>query len=71
LALGQPTAFLPAAPQVIFLRVRSATLPSRPASVRRRSREAGFDFHIVKPVELAALERLLARPVFGDQEPME
>jgi len=26
---------------------------------RFRSREAGFDFHIVKPVELAALEKLL------------
>jgi signal transduction histidine kinase len=27
---------------------------------RRRSHEAGFNFHIVKPVELAALEKLLA-----------
>lgn len=27
---------------------------------RRRSREAGFDHHLTKPVELAALERLLA-----------
>lgn len=27
---------------------------------RRRSQEAGFNFHIVKPVDLAALERLLA-----------
>ena len=27
---------------------------------RRRSQEAGFNFHIVKPVELAALEELLA-----------
>jgi CheY-like chemotaxis protein/two-component sensor histidine kinase len=27
---------------------------------RRRSREAGFDFHVVKPVDLAALEHLLA-----------
>jgi PAS domain S-box-containing protein len=27
---------------------------------RRRSQEAGFNFHIVKPVELAALEKLLA-----------
>ena len=26
---------------------------------RRRSQEAGFNFHIVKPVELAALEKLL------------
>jgi CheY-like chemotaxis protein len=27
---------------------------------KRRSREAGFDFHLVKPVEPAALEKLLA-----------
>jgi CheY-like chemotaxis protein len=27
---------------------------------RRRSQEAGFDLHIVKPVELSALESLLA-----------
>ena len=27
---------------------------------RRRSQEAGFDFHLVKPIEPAALERLLA-----------
>jgi CheY-like chemotaxis protein len=27
---------------------------------RRRSQEAGFDFHLVKPVELAALEKILA-----------
>ncbi len=27
---------------------------------RRRSQEAGFNFHVVKPVELAALEELLA-----------
>jgi hypothetical protein len=27
---------------------------------KRRSREAGFNFHMVKPVEPAALERLLA-----------
>ena len=30
---------------------------------RRRSHEAGFNFHVVKPVELAALERLLAAPI--------
>ena len=30
---------------------------------RRRSQEAGFNFHIVKPVELAALEELLADPI--------
>jgi len=29
---------------------------------RRRSQEAGFNFHMVKPLELAALERLLAEP---------
>ncbi|HUG67731.1 MAG TPA: ATP-binding protein [Pirellulaceae bacterium] len=28
---------------------------------RRRSQEAGFNFHVVKPVELSALESLLAR----------
>ena len=27
---------------------------------RRRSLEAGFDFHMVKPVDPAALEKLLA-----------
>ena len=27
---------------------------------RRRSREAGFDHHLVKPVDLQALESLLA-----------
>ncbi len=27
---------------------------------RQRSREAGFDSHLVKPVDLAALTRLLA-----------
>jgi CheY-like chemotaxis protein len=31
---------------------------------RRKSQEAGFDTHLVKPIELAALEKLLAgRPV--------
>ncbi len=29
---------------------------------RRRSQEAGFHFHMVKPLELAALEKLLAEP---------
>jgi PAS domain S-box-containing protein len=29
---------------------------------RRRSQEAGFNFHMVKPIELAALERLLTEP---------
>jgi CheY-like chemotaxis protein len=28
---------------------------------RRRSQEAGFDYHLTKPVELAALEELLAK----------
>jgi signal transduction histidine kinase/ActR/RegA family two-component response regulator len=28
---------------------------------RRRSREAGFDYHLVKPIELSALQELLAR----------
>jgi CheY-like chemotaxis protein len=27
---------------------------------RRLSQEAGFNFHLVKPVDLAALEKLLA-----------
>jgi CheY-like chemotaxis protein len=30
---------------------------------RRRSQEAGFNLHIVKPLELAALEELLAKPI--------
>jgi CheY-like chemotaxis protein len=29
---------------------------------RRRSRDAGFDHHIVKPVELATLEAVLSQP---------
>jgi CheY-like chemotaxis protein len=29
---------------------------------RRRSREAGLDHHLVKPVEIEALTRLLATP---------
>jgi CheY-like chemotaxis protein len=29
---------------------------------RRRSKEAGFDDHLVKPVELAILQKLLAKP---------
>jgi CheY-like chemotaxis protein len=32
------------------------------AEDRRRSREAGFDAHLVKPVELGALEALLREP---------
>ena len=30
---------------------------------KRRAQEAGFNYHFVKPMELAALERLLARPL--------
>ena len=30
---------------------------------RRRSREAGFDYHFVKPVDLAVLQRLIERHV--------
>lgn len=30
---------------------------------RRSSQEAGFNFHVVKPVDLAALEQLLAQPI--------
>lgn len=30
---------------------------------KRSSRDAGFNFHLVKPLEIAALERLLAEPV--------
>jgi PAS domain S-box-containing protein len=33
---------------------------------RRRSREAGFDRHLVKPVSLELLEQLLAAPELGD-----
>jgi CheY-like chemotaxis protein len=29
---------------------------------RRKSREAGFDLHLVKPIEPPALEKLLATP---------
>ena len=36
---------------------------------RRRSQEAGFNAHLVKPVDVDALERLLARPAFTGQEP--
>jgi CheY-like chemotaxis protein len=30
---------------------------------RRRGREAGFQHHLIKPVDLRSLERLLAQPV--------
>lgn len=33
---------------------------------RRRSREAGFDRHLVKPVEPHSLKRLLTHPQFGE-----
>jgi PAS domain S-box-containing protein len=36
---------------------------------RRRSHEAGFDAHLVKPADVRALERLLARPALKGQEP--
>ena len=32
---------------------------------RRRSKEAGFDYHLIKPVEIAHLEKLLASLVAG------
>jgi len=32
---------------------------------RRRSEDAGFDFHLVKPVDMAALTKLLAESVMG------
>src|SRR5262249_24527723 len=37
---------------------------------RRRSREAGFDYHLVKPVDFGALEELLAsrRPASSNSE---
>jgi CheY-like chemotaxis protein len=35
---------------------------------RRRSHEAGFDIHLVKPTDVRTLERLLARPAFTSQE---
>jgi PAS domain S-box-containing protein len=35
---------------------------------RRRSQEAGFDAHLVKPIDMRALERLLAFPAFTGQE---
>jgi PAS domain S-box-containing protein len=30
---------------------------------RRRSQEAGFDYHLTKPVEIALLQEMLARPI--------
>jgi CheY-like chemotaxis protein len=35
---------------------------------RRRSREAGFDLHLIKPVEPDALQQLLAHPQFQAQQ---
>src|SRR5262249_29496248 len=35
---------------------------------RRRSEKAGFDCHIVKPVEAKDIKALLAHPKFHDQE---
>ncbi len=34
---------------------------------RRRTREAGFDLHLVKPVEVDVLNRLFADPAFADR----
>jgi CheY-like chemotaxis protein len=31
--------------------------------IKRQSKEAGFDFHLTKPVEFTAIERILARVV--------
>jgi two-component system CheB/CheR fusion protein len=33
---------------------------------RRRSREAGFDHHLVKPVEPEVLQQLLAQPAVAE-----
>ena len=33
---------------------------------KRQSREAGFDFHLTKPVEVTAIESILARVVGGE-----
>jgi len=35
---------------------------------RRRSEEAGFNVHLVKPVDLDAIKELLARPALSRQE---
>jgi CheY-like chemotaxis protein len=35
-----------------------------------RAREAGFDFHLIKPVDLAALERLIERPDSPRTDPL-
>jgi DNA-binding response OmpR family regulator len=37
---------------------------------RRRSREAGFDHHLTKPVEFDSLLRLLAALERGDEDPV-
>jgi CheY-like chemotaxis protein len=29
---------------------------------RRRSKEAGFDYHLVKPIDISAVEQLLTSP---------
>ncbi len=34
---------------------------------KRQSKEAGFDFHLTKPVELSAIESILARGAAGDR----
>ena len=35
---------------------------------RRRSRDAGFDHHLTKPVELAAVEAVMATPAISSFE---
>lgn len=37
---------------------------------RRRSREAGFDYHLTKPVEFAALQKLLGEARVGKTNPL-
>ena len=36
---------------------------------KRQSREAGFDFHLTKPVEVTAIESILARAIRGGGQP--
>jgi CheY-like chemotaxis protein len=48
----------PALAKVLLIAVTGYSQPED----RRRSREAGFDYHMAKPVDLDVLERLLAHP---------
>ena len=55
-----------------FSRNPSCSMPSHVVTVattawgkgedRRRSTEAGFDYHLVKPIDIFAVEELLASP---------